>query len=109
MTRIATISVANTTTGTSASNPYPVNWKSEDYGIGMGLRVTDLKGGTVDIEHTFDDPKVGLSNWFKHATLTGKTTSADGNYAYPITAVRMFVSGATASAVKYADLDIVQG
>jgi hypothetical protein len=95
--RIASISVVNTTTGASTSNPYPVNWKAASFGIGMGLTMTGSKGIGADVEHSFDDPKVGYTTWFKHASLTGKTASADGNYAYPITGIRLVVSAQSAA------------
>lgn len=105
--RIATITVSNTTTGTKTSNPYPVNWKAGNFGIGLGLTMTASKGIGVDIEHTFDDPKSTISTWFKHSSLTAKTASADGNYAYPITAIRINVTAQTA-ANGSATLQIVQ-
>lgn len=107
--RIATITVSNTTTGTSQSSPYVVNWKANNFGIGMGLTMTASKGIGVDIEHTFDDPKSGLTNatWFKHSSLSSRTASADGNYAYPITAIRINITAQT-SGNGSATLKIVQ-
>lgn len=95
--RIATISFTQTATGASSSNPYPVNWKANNFGIGLGLTMTGSKGIAADVEHSFDDPKGSFTTWFKHASLTGKTASADGNYAYPITAIRLVVTAATAT------------
>jgi hypothetical protein len=95
--RIASISITQATTGASSSNPYPVNWKAANFGLGLGLTMTASKGIGADVEHSFDDPKVGFTNWFKHASLTGKTASADGNYAYPVTAIRLVVSAASVS------------
>ena len=92
-----TISVTNSTTGAVNSSPYPVNWKAQNFGIGFGCTVTASKGISYDIEHTFDDPKVGFTNWFKHESITGQTASADGNYAFPVTAIRVAITAQTVS------------
>ena len=95
--RVASLSFTQTTTGASSSAAYPVNWKANNFGIGLGLTMTSSKGIVADVEHSFDDPKVGFTTWFKHSSLTSKSASADGNYAYPVTAIRLVVTAATAS------------
>jgi len=95
--RIASISVSNSATGSTQSSPYPVNFKANNFGIGLGLTMTASKGIAADIEHTFDDPKVALSTWHKHEALTSQSASADGNYAFPVTAIRINVTAATAT------------
>ena len=59
------------------------------------------------IQHTFDDlqlpdrardvpsPAEGSGEWFPHASLAGETTSGDGNYAFPVEAVRLVVTAGT--------------
>jgi len=44
--------------------------------------------------------------WDTHVSLTGQTTRADGNYAFPVRAIRLNVSAYTAG---YIDLIILQG
>lgn len=94
---ISVLSVTNSTTGAASSNPYPVNWKAQNFGIGLGCTVTGSKGIGYDIEHSFDDPKSGFTNWFKHASLTNKTISTDGSYAFPITAIRIAITAQSVS------------
>lgn len=94
---ISTLSVTNATTGAVTSSSYPINFKAQNFGVGFGCTVTGSKGIGYDIEHTFDDPKVGFTNWFKHENITGQTASADGNYAYPITAIRIAITAQTVS------------
>lgn len=107
--KIQTLSVSNTTTGATTSSPYIINWKARNFGIGLGLTMTASKGMAVDIEHSFDNPweGSGLTTWHKHEAMTGKTTTDDGNYAYPITAIRIAVTAQTA-ANGAATLKIVQ-
>lgn len=59
------------------------------------------------IQHTFDDlqlpdrardvpsPAEGSGLWFDHASLAGETTNGDGNYAFPVEAVRLVVTAGT--------------
>lgn len=104
---ISTLTVSNTTTGSKTSSPYPVNWKAQNFGIGLGVTMTASKGIVADIEHTFDDPKVGFTNWHKHDSLTSLTTATDGNYTFPITAIRINVTAQTV-ANGSVDVQIVQ-
>lgn len=108
MSQLGTITLNNTTTGAASSNPYPVNWISGDFGIGMGFTVTASKGASCDVEYTFDDPKETLTNWFKHTTMSNMTASAQGNIAFPVTAVRLVMTAATVTGA-IGVLKMVQG
>jgi hypothetical protein len=92
MSRSTSVSVASATT----SNPIPVNFRAKNFGIGFGV---DIGGGTMTykVQHTFDDPQNGLSSavWFDHSTVTGKTANSDGNYAFPVMAIRLNVTAYT--------------
>jgi hypothetical protein len=50
--------------------------------------------GTVDytVQHTFDDPAVGFATWFPHPTIAAQSTNKDGNYAFPVTGIRITVN-----------------
>jgi len=55
---------------------------------------------TYTVEHTFDDVfdknfDPATAAWFPNSGLSAKTASLDGNYAFPITAVRLNVSSYT--------------
>jgi hypothetical protein len=41
---------------------------------------------------------VGSETWWPHSTLVTKTVSADGNYAFPVTATRILINSLTAGA-----------
>ena len=76
-------------TGTGTSAWIPVDYKQNPLNIGLAVVVNGTI--TYDVEHTFDDvfdSKV-TPVAFKHATLTSQTTNKDGNYAFPIRAVRL--------------------
>ena len=62
--------------------------------IGFGVIVTSGTP-TYTVQHTFDDPAVGFTTWFDHPTVASETTNQDGNYAFPITAVKVVISSGT--------------
>ena len=84
-------------TGAGSTSPIVINTNTNPCNIGFGVIVS----GTVDytIQHTFDDPAVGFTTWFPHPTIDGESTNMDGNYAFPITGVRLTVNsgGGTAT------------
>lgn len=52
---------------------------------------------TYKVQYTFDDVFAAgfdpaTANWNDHATLVAKTASADGNFAFPVTGVRLNVT-----------------
>lgn len=84
-------------TGAGSTSPIVINTNTNPCNIGFGVIVS----GTVDytIQHTFDDPATGFTTWFPHPTIDGESTNMDGNYAFPITGVRLTVNsgGGTAT------------
>jgi archaellum component FlaF (FlaF/FlaG flagellin family) len=87
-------------TDTGSSNAIVINTNTNPCNIGFGVIVD----GTVDytVEHTFDDPSSDLNDgatWFPHPTVFELAVNADGNYAFPITGVRLTVNsgGGTAT------------
>ena len=84
-------------TGAGSSSAIVVNTNTNPCNIGFGVVVT----GTVDytVQHTFDDPAVGFTTWFPHPTIAAQNSNKDGNYAFPITGVRVTVNsgGGTAA------------
>ena len=77
-------------TGVGSSDPIVMNLNSTPFNVGFGV----IKTGTVDytVQHSFDDPNVGLSNWFPHPTVAAQIANADGNYAFPVTAIRIIMN-----------------
>jgi hypothetical protein len=91
------------TVGEAASSAtIPINWRADNFGVSIVCVVDgDL---TYKVQHTVDDiyalaASGGTPTWLDHSSLTSKTANADGNYAFPITAVRLTVTA-------YADGDV---
>lgn len=94
-----------TKTGTGTSAWIPVDYTQANFGIGFGCVVSGTV--TYDVQHTFDniqDTSV-TPTAFTHSTVTSKTTDQDGNYAFPIRAIRLNVSAGTGSVT----ITILQG
>lgn len=84
-------------TGTGSSSAIVINTNVTPCNVGFGVIVD----GTVNytVQHTFDDPGVGFTTWFNHPSVAAEGSSADGNYAFPVTGVRVTVNsgGGTAT------------
>ena len=92
-------------TGTGTTAWIPMDYKQSPFNVGLGAVVNGTI--TYDIEHTFDevfDPTV-TPTAFKHSTMAAKTTNFDGNYAFPIRAIRINNTAGTGSTT----LTILQG
>lgn len=83
-------------TGTGSSDSLVMNTNVTPFNVGFGVIVS----GTVDytVQHTFDDPATGFSTWFSHPTVAGQTANADGNYAFPVTGVKVLVNSGSGTA-----------
>lgn len=83
-------------TGTGSSAALVMNTNVTPFNVGFGVIVT----GTVDytVQHTFDDPAVGFTTWFSHPTVAGETTNQDGNYAFPVTGIKLLVNSGDGTA-----------
>jgi hypothetical protein len=84
-------------TGAGSTSALVMNTNTTPFNVGFGVIVT----GTVNytVQHTFDDPYSGFSTWFPHPTIASQAASADGNYAFPVTGIRLTVNsgGGTAT------------
>lgn len=102
-----------TQTGTGTSNPIRVNYRQNNFKIGLATEVTGT--ATYTVQHTLDDPANFSSisdyntngNWFDNdvADLVGATTNQDGNIFFPIQAMRLNVTAGTGSV----ELTVLQG
>ncbi len=68
--------------------------------------VLTYTSGTSATSTGATDTRVNILRVFPHEFLTGKTTVDDGNYAFPVTAVRLNVSAHSAGK---ATLQVIQG
>lgn len=84
-------------TGAGSTSPIVINTNTNPCNIGFGVIVSSTVDYTV--QHTFDDPATGFVTWFAHPTIVAQSTNKDGNYAFPITGVRLTVNsgGGTAT------------
>jgi hypothetical protein len=83
-------------TGVGSSNNIVVNTNVTPVNIGFGVIVTGTV--TYTVQHTFDDPAVGFTTWFSHPTVVDETTNQDGNYAFPVTGIKLLVTAGTGTA-----------
>lgn len=83
-------------TGTGSSDALVMNTNISPFNVGFGVVVS----GTVDytVQHTFDDPATGFTTWFSHPSVAGETTNQDGNYAFPVTGIKVLVNSGTGTA-----------
>lgn len=95
----------------SITQMYPVDFNSvTGGGISLGVTVT----GTInfDVQHTLDDifestTAAQNARWFDHSTIAADTASVDGNYAFPIRAIRFLTNSVTTGATVV--FSILQG
>lgn len=84
-------------TGTGTSPTAVLDHYQSPFNVGLGAVVS----GTVNytIQHTFDDifDAAVTPTWFNHPTLVGQVASADGNYAFPVRALRINIASGAGS------------
>ena len=83
-------------TGTGSSSALVMNTNQTPFNVGFGVVVS----GTVNytVQHTFDSPAVGFTTWFSHPTIASLEANADGNYAFPVTGIKLLVNSGDGSA-----------
>ena len=87
-------SVRITLTAAGVSVPVVMDQYLAPFNVGLGVVVVSGTP-TYTVQHTFDDVLTSTAppTYFDHPVLVTRTTSADGNYAFPVTAIRLSVSG----------------
>ena len=84
-------------TGTGSSAIIPMNLDSTPFNVGFGVVATGTV--TYTVQHTFDNPWTTTNPvWFDHPTVAGETASADGNYAFPVAAIKVVVTAGSGTA-----------
>lgn len=85
-------------TGTGSSSIVPM----DIYLSPFNVSITTSVSGTVnyDIQHTNSDiwDASVTPVWASHPTLTGLTAAADGNYAFPVRAIKILVNSGSGTA-----------
>lgn len=90
-----------TVNSATSSAALPLDTYRNPFNVGIGCVISGGATLTYKVQHTFDDiwNSAVTPTWFDNASITGKTTSFDGNYAYPVTAVRLTVTAYTSGSV----------
>lgn len=83
-------------TGVGSSSPLVMSTNITPFNVGFGVVVTGTV--TYSVQHTFDDPTIGFTTWFSHPTIAGKTDNQDGNYAFPVTGIKVLVTAGAGTA-----------
>jgi len=83
-------------TGVGSTDPIVMDTNKNPFNVGFGV----VKTGTVDftVQHTFDNPFGTIANWFNHPTVAAQIANADGNYAFPVTAIRLTMNSGDGTA-----------
>jgi hypothetical protein len=84
-------------TGVGSSAIIPMNLDSNPFNVGFGVVVTgDV---TYTVQHTFDNPwTTDTPVWFDHPTVAAEDANADGNYAFPVAAIKVAVTAGDGTA-----------
>lgn len=87
-----------TTTGVSTSSVAPMDTYQTPFNVGFGVTIT--APATFTVQHTFDDifDSSVTPVWFSHPSVAGLSANADGNYAFPVRAIRLNQSAGAGSA-----------
>ena len=88
----------------------PMDTHQVPFNIGIAVVLSAGSSLTYSVEHTFDDVfaqgyNSATGTWFQNTGLTAQTASANGNYAFPVRAVRLNVTSYTSG---NATLNVVQ-
>lgn len=88
-------SVVKTQVNAGSTSWVKLDTKANPFNVGFGCVVTSGTP-TYKVEHTFDDVDVAVTpTAFDHISVTGQTINKDGNYAFPVAAVRLTVTSGT--------------
>lgn len=93
-----------TVSSAASSAVIPLSLNADPFNVGIGCDVSAGASLTYTVQHTFDDVQSptfspSTATWFSNSTIVAQTTDKDGNYAYPVTAVRLTVTAWTSGSV----------
>ena len=83
-------------TGTGSSSSLVMNTNITPFNVGFGVSVTGTV--TYTIQHTFDSPATGFTTWYPHPTIANEIDNQDGNYAFPVTGIKLLVTAGDGTA-----------
>lgn len=77
--------------------PIPMDQYLDPFNVGLSVDLSAGASLTYTVEHTFQnvydpafDPATAV--WYPNTGLSAKTASTDGNYSFPVSAIRLRVS-----------------
>jgi hypothetical protein len=82
----------------------PLSLNADPFNVGIGCDVSAGGSLTYTVQHTFDDVfsptfTAAGATWYSNSTLVAQTTDKDGNYAFPVTGIRITVTAWTSGSV----------
>lgn len=91
-------------TGVGSSATIPMNLDSTPFNVGFGVKVTGTV--TYTVQHSFDPvwQSGGVVTWYNHPTIASLSANADGNYAFPVSAIKIVVTAGSGTV----DLTVIQ-
>ena len=87
-----------TQTGVGSSNLLVTDTYISPFNVGFGVVVTGTV--TYTVQHTFDNvfDSTITPVWFSHPTIAAKSDNQDGNYAFPVSAIKVLVTAGAGTA-----------
>lgn len=100
-----------TVIGTAISTPIIPDVFQNPFNIGIGVNIQS-SAGTYSVQHTFDYSTVmsptwngTTAVWFDNSGISGTSNATtNGNYAFAVAAIRLNVTGATATTMVVMNL-----
>ena len=83
-------------TGAGSSSSIVTNTNTTPFNVGFGVVATGTV--TYTIQHTFDSPGTGFTTWYPHPTIAAKSDNQDGNYAFPVSGIKILVTAGAGTA-----------
>ena len=84
-------------TGVGSSPTYVTNTNTTPFNLGFGVVVTGTV--TYTVQHTFTETAFGATPvWFSHPTIAAKSDNQDGNYAFPVSGIKVLVTAGAGTA-----------
>jgi hypothetical protein len=93
-----------TVASVASSAVIPLELNVDPFNVGIGCDVSAGASLTYTVQHTFDDVystsfDPATATWFSNSAIVAQTADKDGNYAYPVTAVRLTVTARVSGSV----------
>lgn len=108
--RTVVVSPASGTAISTASGWIPMAIHDTPFNVGFGVVVSTGGDITYSVQHTFvnvlNGGSAGAADIFDHSDVSGKSANIDGNYAFPVRAIRIATVSASASA--HAEITVIQ-